>query len=88
MTIEQLATVKRWQVLHRSHHPVEYHAWDLMLTGWVLGWIGLPVSMLLWPLRGTAVSLAMLLLPGAYCRARRGLHRIGWLRCDWLGAAR
>jgi hypothetical protein len=40
MSLAQLAHLKRWHVQHRWQHPVEFQAWDVMLTVWLLGWIG------------------------------------------------
>jgi hypothetical protein len=87
MTLDQLATVKDWQVSHRAYHPVEYQVWDAMMTGWMLGWIGVPVALVLSPFFGSALSGLLLLLPTLYLRGRRRLHRRGLLRCDWLVAA-
>ena len=41
MTLDQLHRIKAWHVAHRSSHPVEYHFWDLMLTLWIAGLVGL-----------------------------------------------
>lgn len=86
MTLKQLAQVKRWLILHREQHPVELQAWDLVLTCWVLGWVGTPglVLMDLWPV--LPLCPLALLLPTFYARLRSRLHRAGRLRCDWLTA--
>ena len=47
MSINELQRIKQWHVAHRHDHPLEYHLWDLMLIGWVMGLIGLlPVTVL------------------------------------------
>ena len=47
MTLQQLALIKRWHVQHRHRHPVEFQAWDALLTAWMLGWIGAPAALIL-----------------------------------------
>ena len=42
MTLRQMSQLKRWHVDHREHAPLEYHAWDGVLTLWLLGWMGVP----------------------------------------------
>jgi hypothetical protein len=88
MTLQQLAVVKRWHVLHRRDRPVEFHTWDTVLTLWLLGWLGIPAELILWQLYGLAACAGLLFAPGAYVALRRRLHRSGRLRCDWLEAAR
>ena len=77
MKLSQLTLIKRWLVEHRSQHPIEYHAWDMVLTCWVMGCVS-------WALPG---SLSLLLSPGLYVGWRRRLHQRGALRCDWLEGA-
>lgn len=84
MTLQQLQQLKRWHVEHRVDHPVEYHLYDLVLTSWMLGWMGAPAALILgnepW-LVACALAFAM---PAAYVAWRTWLHRRGRLRCDWL----
>ena len=40
MDLEALQRIKQWHVSHQREHPVEYHAWDAMLTLWLMGWVG------------------------------------------------
>ncbi|MEL4178689.1 hypothetical protein [Roseateles sp. PN1] len=86
MTLLQLTQIKRWLLLHQARHPVELYAWDLVLTAWLMGWMALPVLLLLddWPL--LPLCLIGYVLPNGYASWRRGLHRRGRLRCDWLTA--
>jgi hypothetical protein len=88
VTLRQMSLLKRWHVAHRDRVPLEYHAWDVVLTLWVMGWMGVPPALLLhW---GWAVLACLLLhlAPGGYVGLRRRLHRLGRLRCDWLPVLR
>lgn len=87
MTLQQLSTVKRWHLSHPRRGSVECQLWDVMLTCWVIGRMGLPVSLLLMPSAGILGCLALLAAPGAYVALRQRLHRRGKLRCDWLDSA-
>jgi hypothetical protein len=84
MTLRQLAHLKRWHVQHRQRHPVEFQAWDLMLTAWVAGWMGLAAALVLHAPAGVVACLLLSLAPSLYVRLRERLHRQGRLRCDWL----
>ena len=87
MTVQQLSSVKRWHQSHRRDRSVEYQVWDMVLTCWVLGLVGLPAAVVLAPMGGVAACAALFCAPEAYVALRRGLHRRGWLRCDWLASA-
>lgn len=86
MTLQQLARVKRWQVQHRRDHPLEFHAWDAVLTAWLIGWVGLPAAALLGTSVGALTCVVALNAPGLYLSLRRRLHRAARLRCDWLAS--
>jgi hypothetical protein len=86
MTLRQLHALKRWHVLHRCNHPVEYQAWDLMLTLWVAGLMGEPASLVLQEPLAIVGCIVLYLAPTIYVYLRRRLHRAGRLRCDWLGS--
>lgn len=86
MTLQQLKQVKQWLRLHGGRHPVELQVWDLVLTAWLLGWVGLPPSLLLHEWLLLPLCLSFWLLPELYTRWRSRLHRRGRLRCDWLTA--
>lgn len=88
MTLEQMATIKRWHLNHPRPASVEFQVWDAMLTCWVLGWMGLPVALLLGSMVGTALCVPLFYAPAAYVTLRRRLHRRQVLRCDWLDSAR
>ena len=75
MTFRQLQDVKRWHVMHRRDHPVEYQMLDLVLTLWVLGLVGEFVGIVLQQPLAVGASLALLLSPTAYVSLRSRLHR-------------
>jgi hypothetical protein len=84
MDLESLQRIKRWHVAHEKEHPVEYQAWDAMLTLWIIGWVGwIPAFTFdaLWaaPLLATAMSA-----PTMYVFWRRRWHTQRRLRCDWV----
>jgi len=88
MTLDQLHAVKQWHVSHRPLQPVEYHAWDAVLTLWVAGWIGLPAALILHLPLAIGTCVGLVLAPGSYVTLRRRLHRANRLRCDWLSSLR
>ncbi len=83
MTLAQLSALKAWHVANRHRSPIEYHAWDAMLTCWILGWMGIPAALALWQPYGVLVCVAMFFVPGRYVAWRASLHRAGRLRCEW-----
>ncbi len=86
MTLEQMASLKRWHNTHRRSGWIECQLWDLMLTCWVLGWVGLPEAALFGPSGTPWICLGLIAAPTAYVAWRAWLHRRGVLRCDWLSA--
>ena len=75
MHLAEIQRIKLWQVEHRRMQPLEYHAWDAVLTVWLMGWVGwLPVfafdAVWLMPL-----CLAGMAAPGAYASWRARLKR-------------
>ena len=88
MTLRQMSSLKRWHLAHRERSPLEYHAWDTMLTLWLIGWMGVPPALLLHWTWAVALCVLLYFAPPAYVRLRARLHRSGRLRCDWLPAVR
>jgi len=84
MTLAQLTTMKGWMVAHRAGRPVEYHAWDAVLTLWLMGWMGAPACLLLDDPWAVLACVALFFTPRGYLRLRTALHRQRRLRCDWL----
>lgn len=86
MTLHQMSLLKRWHVAHRDQAPMEYHAWDAMLTLWLLGWMGIAPAMVLHWIWALPLCGLLFQAPPLYVRLRRRLHQRGALRCDWLPA--
>ncbi|WIT11753.1 hypothetical protein PFX98_23180 [Paucibacter sediminis] len=86
MKLKQLGQVKRWMIGHAHQHPVELAVWNLVLTCWVMGWMGMPSAMLIEEWAALPACLTATLVPSLYASARLRLHRHGRLRCDWLTA--
>ncbi len=86
MTLSQLHAVKLWHETHKRESPIEYHAWDGVLTAWVAGWMGEPAALILWWPGAMLGCLLLCMTPTLYVLLRRWLHLAGLLRCDWLGS--
>lgn len=88
LSLNELQRIKQWHVAHRHDHPLEYHLWDLMLIGWVMGLIGLlPVTVLVGWWAAPLCAMAFL-LPSTYVGWRAKAHAQQVLRCDWLPTER
>jgi hypothetical protein len=84
MSLTELQRIKQWHVAHRQEHPIEYHLWDVILTLWLMGWVGwLPAYALdqFWSIPLCVLGTAT---PSMYVAWRRRAHRQQKLRCDWL----
>ena len=68
MTLNELQRIKQWHVAHKADHPLEYHLWDLVLTVWMLGWVGWFPIIAFW----RAVDCAA--VPDGYLRAQPLCH--------------
>ena len=88
MTLQQHQELRLWHLRQGRRHPVEKALWDLVLTVWLLGWVGAPTAFLLHSGWAELACLSLLFLPGAYVAARRHLHNRRRLRCDWMVALR
>ena len=84
MTLQQLQDIKLWHLAHKPDHPLEYHAWDGVLTAWMCGWMGEPAALILWWPSLAFVCALLFVTPSLYVALRRSLHRRGRVRCDWL----
>jgi hypothetical protein len=88
MTLNELQRIKQWHVEHRTAHPLEYHLWDLVLTLWMLGWVGwFPLCAFGEPLTAW-VCLIGIFMPRLYVAWRARAHAHRTLRCDWLDQRR
>jgi hypothetical protein len=88
VTLTQFQDLKAWHLRHWREQPLEKHLWDAVLTVWLIGWVGGPVSLVLQHPSLAAGSLMLLCLPNGYVALRRRLHITRRLRCDWLGTLR
>lgn len=84
MSLQQLQDFKHWHLGHPRGHTVETAVADGVLCAWVMGWMALPVMVVLQEWAWLPLSLLSHLLPMCYWSLRRHLHRSGRLRCDWL----
>lgn len=84
MNVQQMSTLKQWFVAHRDDAPLEYHAWDAVLTLWLLGIMGVPPALLLHEEWTVLLCVPLFFAPPLYVRLRTRLHQRGRLRCDWL----
>jgi hypothetical protein len=88
MTLEQFHDLRLWHLRHMREQPLEKHIWDMVLTFWLVGWVGAPTALITQAVWAVGICASLLFLPGAYVRLRRRLHRTHVLRCDWIGALR
>ena len=88
MNLDQFQELKQWHNRHVREQPLEKHVWDIVLTFWLVGWVGAPAAFLIHAGWALVVCGALLFLPGAYVAVRRRLHVSGLLRCDWIRALR
>ena len=86
MTLAQFESLKAWHQRHWREQPLEKHVWDLVLTLWLAGWVGTPVTLLVHAGWALAVCGALFFLPSSYVAVRRRLHDADLLRCDWIAA--
>ncbi len=87
MRLREFHALKVWYGQH-GRHPVERNVWDVVLTIWMLGWIGAPIAFIVHTGWGEGACLVVLFLPETYVALRRRLHRAQRLRCDWINALR
>jgi hypothetical protein len=84
LKLDQFHDLKLWHQRHRREQPLEKHVWDMVLTFWLAGWVGAPAAFLIHAGWALILCGALVFLPSAYVALRRVLHRLQWVRCDWL----
>lgn len=84
MTLAELQRIKQWHVANRGTHPLEYHLWDMMLTLWLMGWMGWLPAYALAELWSVPLCVLAMFAPSLYVAWRVKAHRAHKLRCDWL----
>jgi hypothetical protein len=84
LSLAHLQRVKKWHLAEQAAHPLEYHLWDIVLTIWLMGWIGcVPAFAFDAPWAYPLCALGVM-TPRLYVRWRARAHEGGRLRCDWL----
>lgn len=84
VSLAELQSIKRWHVENAQNHPLELQLWDVVLTNWLMGWLGwLPVWILEAWWAAPALLLGML-MPRLYVGWRVQAHHLRRLRCDWI----
>jgi hypothetical protein len=84
MTLAQFQDLRDWHLRHQHDQPLEGQVWTIILTLWMVGWVGTPTAWLLqWDLAALFAAL-LVFAPGRYVAWRERLHRRGRLRCDWV----
>jgi hypothetical protein len=84
ITLHQLQQLKEWHVAKRGTHWVEYELWNVVLTVWLMGWIGCLPALTFDTPWALPLCLLGVLTPQFYVHARVRAHERGRLRCDWL----
>lgn len=84
LTLAEMQRIKQWHVAHRDDHPLEYQLWDLLLSLWLMGWLGWLPALALDELWAWPLCLLAMAAPRLYVAWRRHAHRLHRLRCDWL----
>ncbi|HEY5794919.1 MAG TPA: hypothetical protein VIU82_07870, partial [Bosea sp. (in: a-proteobacteria)] len=74
MKLEQFHDLKVWHQRHRREQPLEKHVWDLVLTFWLAGCVGVAVAFLVYAGWALMLCAALVFLPSAYVALRRLLH--------------
>ena len=86
MRLQQFQDLKLWHMRQGRRHPVEKALWDMVLTVWLVGWVGTPTAFMLHLGWAELACLSVLFLPSFYVAGRRRLHDTRKLRCDWIKA--
>lgn len=86
LTLAELQRIKQWHVAHRAEHPLEYHLWDMVLTLWLLGWMGYLPALALDDLWAVPLCVLGTFVPTLYVSWREKAHLARRVRCDWLNS--
>ena len=84
MSLAELQRIKEWHVRHRRDHPLEYQLWDMMLTLWLMGWIGWIPAFAFGALWAAPLCAVAMSAPTIYASWRARAHQARRLRCDWV----
>ena len=84
ITLAQLQRVKDWREAQRGAHPLECQIWEMVLTAWVMGWMGWLPAFTFEATWAYPLCVLGILAPRLYVYARARAHLARRLRCDWL----
>jgi len=87
MGLSELQRIKKWHVLHRADHPLEYHLFDVVLAIWLMGWVG-TLPAVLFQVWVIPLCVLATLMPRFYVGWRVRAHESRRLRCDWIDTTR
>lgn len=81
--LSELHRIRRWHVEHAKDHPVEYQLWDVVITCWLMGWVGWLPTFALDAWWASGLCLMGTLVPSLYVGWRARAHANNRLRCEW-----
>jgi hypothetical protein len=81
--LQRLQRIKVWMRAHGQSNHLEYEAFDVVLTLWLMGWVGMLPALVLQQWWALALCWLAALSPKLYLRWRQHMHARGKLRCDW-----
>lgn len=81
--LSELHRIRRWHVEHAKDHPVEYQLWDVVITCWLMGWVGWLPTFALDAWWASGLCLMGTLVPSLYVSWRARAHACNRLRCEW-----
>ena len=84
MDLDTLQRIKRWHVAHQREHPLECRVWDMMLTLWVIGWVGWIPAFCFGAIWAAPLLFFAMSAPTMYVTWRVRAHQARRLRCDWI----
>lgn len=84
ITLAQLQRVKDWRETQRAAHPLECQLWEIVLTAWVMGWMGWLPAFTFEAAWAYPLCVLGTVAPRLYVYVRARAHIARRLRCDWL----
>ena len=84
LSLRQMHSIKKWNSANQLPHSLEGVVWNIIVTAWLMGWIGWLPSWVFNAVWAYPLCLVAMLLPQSYVYARTQAHSAGIVRCDWL----
>ena len=84
ITLAQMQRLKEWREAQRGGRALERQLWEIVLTVWLMGWIGWIPAFASEASWAYPLCLLGMLAPGLYVYWRARAHERRYLRCDWL----